>query len=97
MPIDTHGDMPASTSRTLLEEEEALQKSVVEARTRYPEIEIEGEFIAERAGEALVNASNTASMVAVGSRGHGALAEAVLGSVSHHVLHDAHCPVAVVR
>ena len=32
MPIDTHGDMPASTSRTLQEEEDALQKSVAEAR-----------------------------------------------------------------
>jgi nucleotide-binding universal stress UspA family protein len=97
MPIDTHGDVSASMSRTLLEEEEALQKSVVEARTRYPEIEIEGEFIAERAGQALVSASNTASMVAVGSRGHGALAEAALGSVSHHVLQHSRCPVAVVR
>ena len=45
---------------------------MAEARSRHPEIEIDGEFIAERAGQALVNASNTASMVAVGSRGHGA-------------------------
>ena len=86
------------SSRTLQEEEEdALQKSVAEARSRHPEIEIDGEFIAERAGQALVNASNTASMVAVGSRGHGALAEAALGSVSHHVVQHSRCPVAVVR
>jgi nucleotide-binding universal stress UspA family protein len=97
MPIDQHGDVPASMSRTLLEEEEALQKSVAEARTRHPEIEIEGEFIAEGAGQALLDASHTATMVVVGSRGHNALAETVLGSVSHHVLHHAHCPVAVVR
>jgi nucleotide-binding universal stress UspA family protein len=97
MPIDEHGDVPASMSRTLLEEEEALLKSVGEARTDHPGIEIEGEFAAERAGQALVDASNTATMVVVGSRGHQALAETVLGSVSHHVLHHAHCPVAVVR
>jgi len=97
MPIDEHGDPPESMSRTLLEEEEALQKSVAEARTSHPEIEIEGEFFAEGAGEALVDASNTATMAVVGSRGHGALAETVLGSISHHVLHHGHCPVAVVR
>ena len=97
MPIDKYGDMSASMSRTLLEEEEALQKSVAEARARHPENEIEGEFIAERAGQALVDASKRATMVVVGSRGHNALTASVLGSVSHHVLHHAHCPVAVVR
>jgi nucleotide-binding universal stress UspA family protein len=97
MPRDERGDVPASMSRRLLEEEEALLKAVAEARTRHPEIEIEGEFIAERAGQAMVDASNTAVLVVVGSRGHGALTETVLGSVSHQVLHHAHCPVAVVR
>ena len=97
MPIDKHGDMSASMSRTLLEEEEALQKSVVEARTRYPEIEIEGEFIAERAGQALVR------RLEHGDHGRGGVSRprrvgrAVLGSVSHHVLQHARCPVAVVR
>jgi len=38
MPIDEHGDPPESMSRTLLEEEGALQKSVAEARTSHPEI-----------------------------------------------------------
>ena len=97
MPRDERGDVPVSMSRRLLEEEEALLKAVAEARTRHPEIEIEGEFIAERAGQAMVDASNTAVLVVVGSRGHGALTETVLGSVSLQVLHHAHCPVAVVR
>ena len=97
MPLDERGDVPASMSRKLLAEEETLLKYVAETRTRHPEVEIDGEFIAEHAGQALVDASNRASLVVVGSRGHGALAETVLGSVSHHVLHHAHCPVAVVR
>jgi len=97
MPVDRYGNLPASMSRSLLEEEEGLQKSVAEARTRHQEIEIEGEFIAVGASQALVEASHSATMVVVGSRGHNALTETVLGSVSNNVLHHARCPVAVVR
>jgi len=38
-----------------------------------------------------------AGVVLVGSRGHGPMKRAVLGSVSSSVVHHAHCPVLVVR
>lgn len=97
VPVDKHGDVPPAMSARLLDEEESLLKSVSEAQGRFPDVVIDGEFIATGAGQALVDASATASMVALGSRGRDALTGAVLGSVSQHVLHSGHCPVAVVH
>lgn len=38
-----------------------------------------------------------ADVVVVGSRGHGRIRRALLGSVSTHVVHNAPCPVIIVR
>jgi nucleotide-binding universal stress UspA family protein len=45
----------------------------------------------------LVEASEGASLLAVGSRGHGEFVGMLIGSVSEHAVANAHCPVLVFR
>jgi nucleotide-binding universal stress UspA family protein len=45
----------------------------------------------------LLDAADGADLLVLGSRGHGGFTEALLGSVSQHCVHHAHCPVVVIR
>jgi nucleotide-binding universal stress UspA family protein len=47
--------------------------------------------------QVLLDACDGADLLVVGSRGHGGFTEALLGSVSQHCVHHAHCPVVVIR
>ncbi|MFI6596595.1 universal stress protein [Nonomuraea sp. NPDC050536] len=64
---------------------------------KYPDVPVVEDVVCGHPAYALSNASESADLVVVGSRGLGGFASAVLGSVSHAVLHHAACPVAVVR
>jgi nucleotide-binding universal stress UspA family protein len=48
-------------------------------------------------GDVLVNVSGSNDVLVVGSRGHGVLAGALMGSTSSYCVHHASCPVVVVR
>ena len=43
------------------------------------------------------HAAGSCSLIVIGNRGHGGIAEALLGSVSQHVVREAHCPVLIAR
>jgi len=95
-PLDRHEDA------SLYPGSYAVQRAQVEAavqrlRTAHPDVALYGELVDGSAARALVDASMSASLVVVGSHGRNAVAETLLGSVSHAVLHKAHCPVAVVK
>ncbi len=49
------------------------------------------------AAQVLLDASEGADLLVVGSRGHGGFTEALLGSVGQHCVHHATCPVVVIR
>ncbi len=79
------------------EEQEVLAERLAGWGERYPDVPVERVVVQGVPAAVLVEQSETAQLVVVGSHGHGSLAGLILGSVSRAVLHRAHCPVAVVR
>lgn len=60
-------------------------------------VTVTGEVAEGHPAEVLLKAAAGADLLVVGSRGHGGFAGMLLGSVSSHAVHHAHCPVLVVR
>lgn len=64
---------------------------------RYPQVETIPLVVRDQPARLLLAQSHRAQLVVVGTRGHGELAGLVLGSVSNALVHEAACPVAIVR
>jgi nucleotide-binding universal stress UspA family protein len=77
-------------------ERHALQLAVDGLAAKHPTVPVATRLIAGDARHALAEASAGAQLVVVGSRGRGGFAGVYPGSVSHHLLHHAHCPVAII-
>jgi nucleotide-binding universal stress UspA family protein len=77
---------------------DALEREIADVQaTAGSDVVIERQVVDSPAAEAITDASKDAELVVVGTRGHGAIASLVLGSVSHHVVQHATCPVVTVR
>ena len=77
--------------------EAIIDDAVALATTRHPSVLVRGEAVDEVAALVLAEASRSADLLVVGSRGLGGFGELLLGSVSDQCLQHAHCPVAVVH
>lgn len=74
-----------------------LAEAITEMCTTDTEVEVRPRVVAGRAAQVLVDAAEGAELLVVGSRGHGGLAEALLGSVGQFCVHHAPCPVVIMR
>lgn len=76
---------------------ETLKESVVEVVGDTTDVEIERVVLQGAAAKILIDESERAELLVVGSRGHGGFAGLLLGSVGQQCAHHAHCPVVIVR
>jgi nucleotide-binding universal stress UspA family protein len=79
------------------EAQRALDEIVDEVAGSTAPVHIERVVVHGHAADVLLNESKDADMLVVGSRGRGAFARALLGSVSQHCVHHATCPIVVIR
>lgn len=73
-----------------------LSRAVNDARAQWPDVPIRQEIVVNSPAMALIDASEGATMLVVGSRGRGGFVSLLLGSVSLHCVVHAPCPVVVV-
>jgi nucleotide-binding universal stress UspA family protein len=78
-------------------EQAGLEEQLAPWRAKYPDVPVGTVLTHDSAASALVAASHTAQLVVVGSRGHGVVAGALLGSAGLQLLHHADSPVYLVR
>lgn len=82
---------PARDAQTVIDE------AVTSLRQRHPTVEMRTVVVEGHPAPVLVDMSKGADLLVVGSRGHGAFAGMLLGSVSEHCVTNGKCPVLVVR
>ncbi len=85
--------VPPPTVELQLQAEDQLASQLegFESSALLPPVVVHG-----RPGPTLVDISTHANLLVVGTRGRGALADTILGSVSTHVASHAKCPVAII-
>jgi nucleotide-binding universal stress UspA family protein len=79
------------------EEERLVAETVAGLCEKYPDVAVTETYRRGEPVRQLVEASRTAGLVVVGTRGRRLLTTTLLGSVSRGVVERAYCPVAVVR
>jgi nucleotide-binding universal stress UspA family protein len=91
IPFPSPGDTIAATAEKILTETVAQVVG-----TGDEPVDVRVKVAHGPAAQILIEAAAGAELLVVGSRGHGAFAGMLLGSVSQHCTHHAPCPVIVV-
>jgi nucleotide-binding universal stress UspA family protein len=76
---------------------QVLEEAIFEASDPGTPVKIVPKIFQGSPAKVLLQEAADADLLVVGSRGHGLVGEALLGSVSHHCVQHAACPVVVVR
>jgi nucleotide-binding universal stress UspA family protein len=105
--LDVIYAFPAMVSILGTTAHEYLPQVESEAKTRFEEalanapamddLDVKKTLIAGNPSQVLVEASQGATLLVVAAKGRGSFGDMLLGSVSTHAVHQAHCPVVVVR
>ena len=90
-------ESPAVVKQIVLHNEQILEHALVEIdHGRAAGVKVTTELVNGHPATELLAAAADASLLVVGSRGMSGLTGALLGSVTHAVVHHAPCPVLVV-
>jgi nucleotide-binding universal stress UspA family protein len=98
--VTVYNGLPGYGFTTGLDQEgaESVVREALDAiEKNHPKVLTKGKIVYGVPGPVLSDVSESASALVVGTRGHGQIVGAVLGSVSEYVLHHAHCTTTVVR
>jgi nucleotide-binding universal stress UspA family protein len=91
MPPEGYETQPEQDARALLE------KLTGDLEPREPAVDVRISISKGSPAKVLIDMSQAADLVVVGSHGRGGFAGMLLGSVSQHVVAHAACPVVVLR
>ncbi|MGV9299891.1 universal stress protein [Amycolatopsis sp. NPDC003676] len=102
--VDVVYDSTDSTARLMPQwetlqptEERLLAQRLAGWQEKYPDVEVRRKLARDRPRHVLLDESDRAQLLVVGSRGRGGFAGMLLGSTSQAMVHHSSCPVLVVR